>query len=67
MRSADALAEYEAIRRPINTTTIEIAHFHSELAGPGQEAYERALDFYGRAATDPNFVREFHAQFGGGE
>jgi flavin-dependent dehydrogenase len=51
----------------INTTTIAVAHFQSELAGPGQEAYERALDFFGRAATDPDFVRGFHAQFGGGE
>ena len=63
----NALAEYESNRRPINTTTIGIAHAGSQIAGPGQEPYERALEFYSRAATDPNFLREWHSQFGGRE
>ena len=32
----DALAEYEAIRRPINTATLQVAHMCSLIAGPGQ-------------------------------
>jgi 2-polyprenyl-6-methoxyphenol hydroxylase-like FAD-dependent oxidoreductase len=63
----EALVEYEAVRRPINQGVIDLAHYHSRLAGPGQEAYEQSLEFYGKAATDPNFVREFQAQFGGRE
>ncbi|HET6951294.1 MAG TPA: NAD(P)/FAD-dependent oxidoreductase [Acidimicrobiales bacterium] len=64
---AQALVEYEQTRRPINTATIGIAHAGSQIAGPGQEAYERALGFYGEAATDPDFMRRYHAQFGGRE
>lgn len=64
---AGALAEYEAIRRPINTATIDLADRHSRLAGPGHEAYEKALDFYSKAAVDPNFARQFVSQFGGRE
>jgi 2-polyprenyl-6-methoxyphenol hydroxylase-like FAD-dependent oxidoreductase len=60
-----ALEAYEANRRPINTTTIGIAHAGTEIAGPGQEAYERAVDFYIKATTDPNFLRDYHAKFGG--
>lgn len=63
----EALSEYESTRRPINTATIELAHWHSQQAGPGQDAYERAVDFYGKAATDPDFIRSFQAQFGGRE
>jgi 2-polyprenyl-6-methoxyphenol hydroxylase-like FAD-dependent oxidoreductase len=64
---AQALADYEQARRPINTATIGIAHAGSQIAGPGREAYERALEFYGRASTDPDFMRQYHAQFGGRE
>ena len=63
----DALTEYEAIRRPINIATIALAHEHSRYAGPGQDAYERAFDFYRKAEEDPNFIREWLAQFGGRE
>jgi 2-polyprenyl-6-methoxyphenol hydroxylase-like FAD-dependent oxidoreductase len=62
-----ALVEYEVIRRPINTATIELAHQQSRFAGPGQEAYELALDFYSKATTDPDFLRKYQAQFGGRE
>jgi 2-polyprenyl-6-methoxyphenol hydroxylase-like FAD-dependent oxidoreductase len=65
--TADALVEYEAIRRPINTATIQLAHIQSSIAGPGKEAYDRALEFYGKAATDPNFVRDYQSKFGGRE
>ena len=61
----DALAEYEAIRRPINTATIQLAHAGSLIAGPGQEPYEKAVEFYSRAASDPGWVRQYQANFGG--
>ena len=64
---AAALIEYEETRRPINTTTIGIAHAGAQIAGPGQAAYGRALEFYGKAASDPSFMREYHAKFGGHE
>lgn len=60
-----ALAEFEQIRRPINTGTLDIAHWMSQMCGPGQEAYEFARDFYDKAAADPGFLREFTARFGG--
>jgi len=60
-----ALAEYEAIRRPINTATIQVAHAGSLIAGPGQEAYEKAVEFYSKAASDPGWVRQYHGGFGG--
>ena len=58
----DALAEYEAIRRPINTATIQVAHVGSLIAGPGQEPYEQAVEFYRKAASDPGWVRQYHGQ-----
>ncbi len=61
----DALREYEAIRRPINTATIELAHSGSQIAGPGQEPYERAVEFYSKAASDAGWVRQYQANFGG--
>jgi 2-polyprenyl-6-methoxyphenol hydroxylase-like FAD-dependent oxidoreductase len=61
----DALTEYEAIRRPINTATIGIAHMGSMIAGPGQEPYEQAVEFYSKAASDPDWVRQYMANFGG--
>ncbi|MGO9103032.1 MAG: FAD-dependent oxidoreductase [Mycobacterium sp.] len=61
----DALAEYEAIRRPINTATIQVAHAGSLIAGPGQEPYEKAVEFYSKAASDPGWVRQYHGGFGG--
>lgn len=62
---ADALVEYEAIRRPINAVAIALSHSHSQMAGPGRDAYELALDFYTKAAGDPDFIRGYLAQFGG--
>lgn len=62
---AEALAEYEAVRRPINTATIELAHAGSRIAGPGREPYEQAVEFYGKAASDPGWVRRYQADFGG--
>ncbi len=62
---ARALAEYEAIRRPINTATLAQAHWASQMAGPGQEGYEFALDFYAKAAEDPTFLHKFAQRFGG--
>jgi len=62
---ARALAEYEAIRRPINTATLAQAHWASQMAGPGQEGYEFALDFYAKAAEDPTFLDKFAQRFGG--
>jgi 2-polyprenyl-6-methoxyphenol hydroxylase-like FAD-dependent oxidoreductase len=64
---ASALKEYEEIRRPINTATLKQADWASQMAGPGQEAYEFALDFYAKAAEDPNFLRRFAERFGGKE
>lgn len=61
----EALAAYEIVRRPINTATIQIAHEGSMIAGPGQEPYERAVEFYGKATSDPNWMREYVASFGG--
>lgn len=61
----DALAEYEAIRRPINTATIQVAHAGSQIAGPGQQPYEQAVEFYRKAASDPDWMRQYHANFGG--
>lgn len=61
----EALAEYETVRRPINTSTLQVAHMCSLIAGPGQEEYEQAVEFYSRAATDPNWVWEYMANFGG--
>ncbi|KKC06921.1 hypothetical protein ABW17_02200 [Mycobacterium nebraskense] len=61
----DSLAEYEAIRRPINTATIELAHAGSLIAGPGREPYEKAVEFYSKAASDPGWVRQYQANFGG--
>jgi 2-polyprenyl-6-methoxyphenol hydroxylase-like FAD-dependent oxidoreductase len=60
-----ALAEYEVIRRPINTATIQLAHDGSQIAGPGEEPYRRAVEFYGKAASDPGWVRQYQASFGG--
>jgi 2-polyprenyl-6-methoxyphenol hydroxylase-like FAD-dependent oxidoreductase len=62
---ADALAEYEAVRRPINTATLAQAHWASQMAGPGQEAYEFALDFYAKAKEDPESLHAFAQRFGG--
>lgn len=61
----DALTEYETIRRPINTSTQQVAHMTAQIAGPGQQEYERALEFYGKAAADPGWVYEYMAKFGG--
>ncbi|MCX2932417.1 NAD(P)/FAD-dependent oxidoreductase [Mycobacterium sp. CVI_P3] len=61
----DALTEYEAIRRPINTATLQVAHMCSLIAGPGQGDYEEAVAFYGKAATDPSWVWDYMANFGG--
>jgi len=61
----DALAEYEAIRRPINTATLQVAHVCSLIAGPGQREYEQAVEFYGKAASDPEWVWQYMAEFGG--
>jgi hypothetical protein len=61
----DALTAYEATRRPINTDTIRIAHANAVIAGPGQEPYEQAVEFYGKAASDPNWVRQWMSDFGG--
>lgn len=62
---ADALAEYEAIRRPINTTAQQVAHMTALVAGPGREPYEQAVEFYGKAASDPGWVYRYAADFGG--
>jgi 2-polyprenyl-6-methoxyphenol hydroxylase-like FAD-dependent oxidoreductase len=62
---SDGLAEYEAIRRPINTATLQMAHMTALIAGPGQEEYERALEFYSKAASDPAWVYEYMVKFGG--
>lgn len=61
----DALGEYEAIRRPINTATIDLAHAGSLIAGPGRQPYEQAVEFYSKAATDAGWVRQYQANFGG--
>jgi 2-polyprenyl-6-methoxyphenol hydroxylase-like FAD-dependent oxidoreductase len=61
----EALTEYEEIRRPINTATMQVAHMGSQIAGPGQEPYERAVEFYSKAASDPEWVRQYMAGFGG--
>lgn len=62
---ATALSEYEAIRRPINTATIQLAHAGSQIAGPGREPYEQAVEFYRKAASDPGWVRQYQSNFGG--
>lgn len=62
---ASALSQYEEIRRPINTATLAQAHWASQMAGPGQQGYELALDFYAKAAEDPHFLRRFAERFGG--
>ncbi|MBX7430511.1 FAD-dependent monooxygenase [Mycobacterium sp. Y57] len=61
----DALVEYEANRRPINTGTLEVAHLGAQIAGPGREPYEKAVEFYRQAASDPGWVRRYMANFGG--
>ncbi|MCV7243532.1 FAD-dependent monooxygenase [Mycobacterium mantenii] len=61
----DAFREYEHIRRPINTATMQVAHMGSQIAGPGREPYERAVEFYSKAASDPEWVRQYMAGFGG--
>ncbi len=61
----DALAEYEATRRPINTATLQVAHMTALISGPGQEKYEQAVEFYSKAASDPNWVFEYMSKFGG--
>lgn len=63
--STDALAEYEAVRRPINTATIQLAHDGSQIAGPGEEPYRRAVEFYAQAVAEPGWMREYQANFGG--
>ncbi len=60
----DALTEYEAIRRPINTATIALAHMLSQIAGPGEEAYKQAVEFYGNA-LDPTWMRQAGSNLGG--
>ncbi len=60
-----ALADYEAIRRPINTSTLDIAQWASQMAEPGDEGYQFALDFYRQAEADPDFLKNFGARFGG--
>ncbi len=62
---SDALIEYEAVRRPINTATLQVAHVCSLIAGPGHEEYEQAVEFYGKAASDPSWVYQYMANFGG--
>ncbi|HET9117108.1 MAG TPA: FAD-dependent monooxygenase, partial [Pseudonocardiaceae bacterium] len=62
---AAALSEYEAIRRPINTATIALAHGGSQIAGPGQEQYEQAVEFYSKAASEPGWVQQYQSNFGG--
>ncbi|UXA05378.1 FAD-dependent monooxygenase [Mycobacterium sp. SMC-2] len=61
----DALTEYEEVRRPINSATIHVAHLGSQIAGPGREPYEQAIEFYSKAASDPEWVRQYMAGFGG--
>jgi 2-polyprenyl-6-methoxyphenol hydroxylase-like FAD-dependent oxidoreductase len=61
----DALAEYEEVRRPINTATIGIAHMGAQIAGPGQDAYRQAVEFYRNAASNPDWVKQYMADFGG--
>jgi 2-polyprenyl-6-methoxyphenol hydroxylase-like FAD-dependent oxidoreductase len=59
----DALTEYEAIRRPINAATLELAHTLSQIAGPGEEPYKQAVEFYGNA-LDPTRMRQVAIQLG---
>jgi 2-octaprenyl-6-methoxyphenol hydroxylase len=62
---ARALTEYEAIRRPINTSTLQVAHWASQMCGPGEEAYRFAVDFYRKAKENPNVLKEYTESFGG--
>jgi 2-polyprenyl-6-methoxyphenol hydroxylase-like FAD-dependent oxidoreductase len=62
---AAALADYEAVRKPINTATLAQADWASQMAGPGQEAYDFALEFYAQAKADPTFLKSFAQRFGG--
>jgi 2-polyprenyl-6-methoxyphenol hydroxylase-like FAD-dependent oxidoreductase len=60
-----ALAEYEDIRRPINTEAIEEADRASRLALPGEENFAASVDFFGKVAADPNHLREHGPRYGG--
>jgi 2-polyprenyl-6-methoxyphenol hydroxylase-like FAD-dependent oxidoreductase len=62
-----ALAEYEAIRRPINTIAIEEADRASRLALPGEESFAASLGFFRKVAADPNYLREHGPRYGGSE
>ena len=62
---ARALAEYEEVRRPINTATLAQAHWASQMAGPGEEGSDFAVDFFTRAAADPEMLHKFAKGFGG--
>lgn len=60
-----ALEDYEQTRRPINQGAMTMSHAQAMMAGPGQEAYENAVEFFSKAAADPDFVREWLKKFGG--
>lgn len=60
-----ALDDYEAIRRPINTRTLDLAQWAAQMCGPGEEAYRFARDFYSQADRDPEFLKNYVQRFGG--
>lgn len=62
-----ALVEYEALRKPIATTTLARADMGAEMSGPSEASYQKALEFYDRVANDPEFLKNFSKGIGGKE